>query len=150
MFRRASVHAAVLFILVACATTYPLVRLDQPQVPNADDSYFNIWRLAWVAHQLRIEPSTLFDANIFHPARKTLAYSDAMLALGVAGAPAIWFGVHPVVVHNLLMMASFVVAALGAFVLCRHLTKSTAAGIVGGLIFGFAPYRFAHIMHLEL
>jgi hypothetical protein len=150
MFRRAVLHAALLFALVACAATYPLVRLDHPQVPNADDSYFNVWRLAWVAHQLPIDPTRLFDANIFHPARNTLAYSDAMLGLGIAAAPAIWLGVHPVVVHNVLMIASFVAAALGAFVLCRHLTKSVAAGIVGGLIFGFAPYRFAHIMHLEL
>ena len=150
MSRRAIVYTALLFGVVACATTYPLVRLDHPQVPNADDSYFNTWRLAWVAHQLPRDPAAIFDANIFYPARLTLAYSDAMLALGIVAAPAIWLGVHPVIVHNLLMMASFAAAALGAFVLCFHLTKSTSAAIVGGLIFGFAPYRFAHIMHLEL
>ena len=139
MQRRAIVLATLLFIVLACATTYPIARFDHPQVPDADDSYFNVWRLSWVAYQLPRDPSAIFDANIFHPAKSTLAYSDAMLALGVAGAPLIWLGVHPVVVHNLLILASFVTAALGAFLLCRHLTGSTSAAIVGGLIFGFAP-----------
>ena len=150
MSRRAIVYAALFFTAVACAATYPLVRLDHPQVPNADDSMFNVWRLAWVAHQVTRDPAAIFDANIFYPARLTLAYSDAMLALGIVGAPAIWLGVPPVIVHNILMIGSFAGAALAAFVLCRQLTKSTSAALVGGLIFGFAPYRFAHIMHLEL
>jgi hypothetical protein len=150
MQRRAIVLATLLFIVLACAATYPIARFDHPQVPDADDSYFNVWRLSWVAYQLPRDPRAIFDANIFHPAKTTLAYSDAMLALGVAGAPFIWLGVHPVIVHNLLILASFVTAALGAFLLCRYLTGSTSAAIVGGLIFGFAPYRFAHIMHLEL
>jgi len=152
MLRR---HYAVLLVLVffavvSCALTYPLVRLDRPVLPNVDDSYFNVWRLSWVARQIGRDPLTLFDANIFVPERNTLAYSDAMLALGLVAAPAIHLGLNPVATHNLLMIAAFVAAAVSAFFLCRHLTGSTSAALVGGLIFGFAPYRFAHIAHLEL
>ena len=140
----------VLFAAVACAATYPLVRFDHPVLPNVDDAYFNVWRLAWVAHQVGQDPLSLFDANVFFPARHTLAYSDAMLALGLIATPAIRLGMHPVVVHNVLLLAAFATAAWCAFLLCRHLTGSTAASLVGGMICGFAPYRFAHIGHLEL
>ena len=139
-----------LFAAVACALTYPLVRFDRPVLPDVNDAYFNVWRLSWVAHQIGRAPLSLFDTNVFFPAQNTLAYSDAMLALGLLAAPAINLGLHPVIVHNVLLLAAFATAAWSAFLLSRHLTGSTAASLVGGLIFGFAPYRFAHIGHLEL
>src|SRR5262249_34542501 len=36
------------------------------------------------------------------------------------------------------------------FALARYLTESRAAAIVSGIVFAFAPYRFEHIMHMEL
>ncbi|MGH9175622.1 MAG: hypothetical protein ACRD1H_14750 [Vicinamibacterales bacterium] len=140
----------IFFTAVASALTFPLVRFDRPVLPDTDDAYFNVWRLSWVAHQIVRAPWLLFDTNIFYPLRNTLAYSDAMLALGLIATPAINLGLHPVIVHNILVLGSFVTAGFAAFLLCRHLTGSTAAALVGGLIFAFAPYRFAHIAHLEL
>ncbi len=151
MFRDRSLPLVLLFfVAVACVMTYPLARFDQPVLPDVNDSYFNVWRLAWVAHQIGRDPFALFDTNIFYPLRNTLAYSDAMLALGLIATPAINLGLHPVIVHNVLIVAAFVSAAFCAYLLCRHLTGSTSAALVGGLIFGFAPYRFGHIGHLEL
>ena len=76
-----------------------------------DDAFFNIWRLSWLAHQLVHQPTALFDANIFYPARHTFAYSDAMLLVGLAGAPFLWAGVPPAVVHNGLLIAAFATSA---------------------------------------
>ena len=36
------------------------------------------------------------------------------------------------------------------FALARYLTGSAGAGIVAGIIFAYAPYRFEHYMHMEL
>jgi hypothetical protein len=130
--------------------TFPLARLSVPVLPDSDDAYFSVWRLAWVAHQLPRDPLHLFDANIFAPATNTLAYSDAMLALGIMSWPAIASGMHPVVAHNLLVLAAFVTTGLAGFLLCRELSGSASAAFVGGVILAFAPYRFTHIGHLEL
>jgi hypothetical protein len=73
-----------------------------------------------------------------------------MLLLGAAGAPLIWLGVHPVIVHNLLLIASFATAGYAMARLLRHLGAEWSGQIVGALIFGFAPYRVAHLGHLEL
>src|SRR4029450_536857 len=73
-----------------------------------------------------------------------------VLAEGIAGAPLIWIGVPAVVVYNLLVLSGFVLSGLGAFLLVRELTGSSAAGIVGGMIYAFAPFRFDHLIHLEM
>ncbi|HUE84823.1 MAG TPA: hypothetical protein VMO26_01985 [Vicinamibacterales bacterium] len=136
--------------MLTFVSTWPLGDLRQSQLPDHDDALFSVWRLAWVAHQLTVDPSTLFDANIFWPEPNTLAYSDAMLLLGVAGAPLIWLGVHPVTVHNVLLLMGFLTAAVAAASLMRYFTPSRPAQLVAGTIFAFAPYRIAHAGHLEL
>ena len=43
-------------------------------------------------HQLPRDPLHLFDANIFHPERNTLAFSEHMLPQALMGAPLLWLG----------------------------------------------------------
>jgi hypothetical protein len=119
-------------------------------LPDSDDGYFSAWRLAWFAHQLPLDPGHLFDANIFHPATATLAFSDAMLLVAAFGSPFIWLGASPGLTHNLLLGAAFVTSMWFAYLLVRDLTRSSAAAWLAAIIFGLAPYRFAHISHLEL
>jgi hypothetical protein len=141
--------ATGIFALLTVVFTWPqAVRLLS--VPDSLDTTFSMWRIAWIAHQLVSDPRHLFDANIFYPLKHTLAYSDAVLAEGLAGAPLQWIGVPTVIVYNLLVLAGFVLSALGAFLLVRDLTGSSAAGIVGGMIYAFAPFRFDHLIHLEM
>lgn len=142
-------HATLIFLALTVALTWP-----QPahllSVPAHDDAYFSMWRLAWIAHQLPRDPIHLFDANTLYPARHTLAYSDAVLLQGIAAAPFIWLGAPVVLAYNLQILATFVVCGLGMFLLVRELTGVAAAGLIAGIIFAFAPYRFDHYVHLEL
>ena len=130
--------------------TWPLGRVTDVVIPASDDVHFSIWRLAWVAHQLPSDPQHLFDANIFHPAKGTLALSDAMLLVGALGLPFFRAGVNPALVHNYLMLAAIVSSMLCAFALARRVTGSDPAAWLAAVIFGLAPYRMAHIGHLEL
>ena len=130
--------------------TWPLGRVTDVVIPASDDAQFSIWRLAWVAHQLPVDPRHLFDANIFHPARGTLALSDAMLLVGAFGLPFFRAGVNPALVHNYLMLAAIVSSMLCAFALARRVSGSDPAAWLAAVIFGLAPYRMAHIGHLEL
>lgn len=137
--------------VLAVVMTWPLASPAGPiVVPDMDDAYFNIWRISWVAHQLVRHPAALFDANIFYPATHTLAYSDAMLLVGLAGAPFIWAGAPPAAVQNGLMVTAFVTSAWATYALARRLTADRGAALVAATIVGFAPYRFAHLAHLEL
>jgi hypothetical protein len=138
------------FCALTVAATWPLLDPRLNVVPDSDDAYFSAWRLAWFAHQLPLDPGHLFDANIFHPATATLAFSDAMLMVAAFGSPFIWLGVSPGLTHNLLLGAAFVTSMWFAYLLVRDLTRSSAAAWLAAIIFGLAPYRLAHISHLEL
>jgi hypothetical protein len=142
--------AIAFFTLVAIVNSFPLILHPGTSIGQHGDSYFSVWRLAWVAHQLRADPWHLFDGNIFHPQRDTLAYSDAMLLPAIVVAPFNWMGVSPLVVYNLTLFAAFVASAVTAFLLVRELTGSTPAALVGGTIFAFSAHRLDHFDHLEL
>ena len=134
---------------IAVALTWPLAG-PGAVVPDLDDAYFSMWRLAWIAHQLVQDPRALFDANIFYPATHTLAYSDAMLLVGLAGAPMLWAGVPAATAHNVLMVLAFATSAWAMYALAHELTGDRLAATLGGVLIMAAPYRFAHIGHLEL
>jgi hypothetical protein len=139
-----------LFALLTAAMTWPQGRYLSSRAPPHQDVYFNMWRLRWFAHALVTPSARIFDANIFYPERQTLAYSDAMPVEGVIAAPLLWAGMKPVLVHNLLLLGAIAASGAAMFALARYLTGSRGAGILAGIVFAFAPYRFEHLMHMEL
>jgi hypothetical protein len=114
------------------------------------DVYFNMWRLEWFAHALATHPYHLLDGNIFYPETRTLTLSDAMIVEGAAAAPFIWMRIEPVLVHNLIMFGGMVLSGAAMFALVHYLTGSRGAGLLAAIVFAFAPYRFEHIMHMEM
>ena len=140
------------FLLFSIATALVLWQqlLAFTSVPDRGDPLFSMWRIAWVAHQLPVDPRHLFDANIFHPAARTLAYSDAMLLPALIGAPALWLGVPIAVVYTCLLLFSYVAAALAMFVLVHGVTRHGGAASIAGLLFAFDTFRLLHYSHLEL
>ena len=138
------------FAAATVVLTFPQAVALTTHVGPHYDSLFSIWRLAWIAHQLPSEPSGLFNANIFYPEPLTLAYSDAILFQGLIAAPFLWIGINPVLIHNVMVLATFVASGAAMFWLVRNFTSSASAGFVAGMIFAFQPYRFGHYSQLEL
>lgn len=147
---RRGAGVTLLFTGLGVYFTWPLLPQLTTHLPAHVDPPFSAWRVAWVARQIVHDPAHLFDANIFAPEPNTLAYSDAMLLQGILGLPLLAIGVSPIALTNLFGLAGFVSSACAAYVLARRLTGHTGAGIVAGIIFAFAPYRMAHLPHLEL
>ena len=139
-----------MFVGLTAAITWPNATVLASRTVEHFDVFFNVWRLAWVHHALSTSPATLFDANQFHPERRVLAYSDAMLVEGLVAAPMFAAGLKPILIHNLLLYGAIAASGIGMYGLARHLWRNDAAAIVAGLVFAFAPYRFDHLMHLEL
>lgn len=135
---------------LAALVTWPQVLYMGTRVGAHDDPLFSIWRLAWVAHALATDPARLLDANIFHPARHTLTFSDAMMLEGALAAPMFWIGASPIFIYNVLLLGGIAASGLAMFVLARHLLKATGPALVSAAIFTTAPYRIEHFMHLEL
>ena len=136
-----------LFGALTVIMTWPQVLSLSSHAPQHQDVYFNMWRLRWFAHAVT-SPSTLFDTNIFFPEPGTLALSDAMLVEGALALPFGWL--PPVLLHNLFILGAIAGSGAAVFALVRYLTGSRGAGVIAGIVFAFAPYRFEHLMHMEL
>lgn len=147
---RELIRVLLLFAILTVVMTWPQAAKVGTQVGAHFDSYFSMWRLSWIAHQLATDPTDLFSANIFYPQRYTLALSDPILLEGFTAAPLLWLGASPVLAYNLLVLASFVLSGTTAWLLARRVTGSAAASVIAGVIFAFAPYRFEHYVHLEI
>src|SRR4029453_16202616 len=110
---RARGGRAVVLCVVALAAsvvmTWPLAAgIDRlGRTANSGDARVSVWNVAWVAHALLTDPADLFDANIFHPHRNTLAYSEANLAAGLIGLPAWWLTRNPETTHNVVVLFTF-------------------------------------------
>ena len=89
--RTAWAGAASLCVLLAVLHTWPLATAPGTLSRNDNnDAQLNEWIMAWVAHQLPRAPTHLFDANIFFPARHTLAFSEPLIVPALLGAPVAW------------------------------------------------------------
>lgn len=151
-------HAVVLYAAVAIVATWPVARgLDRNVAGDLGDPVLTMWVLGWNSDQLLAilrgdfgRLATYFDANIFHPAPLTLAYSELFIPQAVQALPLFALTGNPILCYNLLFLSTFVLSGLGGFLLVRELTGDARAGFVGGLLFAFAPYRFPQTPHLQV
>jgi hypothetical protein len=155
--RRAS-HALAAYSIIAVALTWPLARgLTRNVAWDLGDSILNMWILAWDGEQFRAILSgqldhirTFFDANIFHPAALTLAYSEHLFPQAVTIFPVYLVTRNPILCYNLLFLSTFILSGLGMYLLVRELTGNATAGFIAGLLFAFAPYRIPQSSHLQV
>ena len=101
-------------------------------------------------HALLHQPLRLFDANIFHPEPRTLAYSEHLVGSAVLGAPFMLATDNPVLALNVVVLLSCVLSGAGTFLLARQLGIPTAGAFAAGVIFAFAPLRFTRLAQLHL
>src|SRR5437879_11202516 len=103
MTRHSLLSVPALLVALTVLLTWPQALHLGSKAAAHEDPLFSMWRLAWVAHTLPGDPQHVFDANIFHPHTRTLAYSDAMLFQALVAAPWLWAHVNAVLVYNLLL-----------------------------------------------
>jgi Protein of unknown function (DUF3108) len=148
----------LVYLVAAIVTTWPLVLhpeglLAAPVGPG--DPYLNLWILGWGMQAVLGDPASIvngrvFDANIFHPATGTLAYSDHLLLQSIVLAPLYAATGNVVLCYNVLLIASLIASALAMHLFVRSVVGTTGGAYLAGLAWGFGSYRFAHLLHLQL
>ncbi len=142
---------AGLYAASTLLATWPQVLHLGDGVRDLGDPLFNSWVLAWNAHKLqRGELANYFDTNIFHPHRRTLAYSEHLFPQALLAAPVIWASGNPILAHNVILLLSIFTSALAMFALARHLTGATLPALLAGMIFAFCPFMFEHLSHVQV
>jgi hypothetical protein len=140
-------------LLLALLMTWPLATdlAHQGRTLATDaDGQFSIWNVAWVARAIVADPGDLFDANIFFPHRRTLAYSEANVLEGLIGTLPWWLSRNPWLTLNLVLLAGFASAYLAAYLLLRYVCGDRGAAAAAAILYAFCPYVMSHLSHIQL
>jgi hypothetical protein len=142
--------AAALHAVLATAFTWPLVRHLGDRVPvDGYDPLLNACLLWWNAHQVPFTTGW-WNAPFFFPLSGALALSETLLGLSPLTTPLQYLGASPLVAYNVAYLLSFPLCGLAMHLLVFELSERRDLALVAGLAFAFAPYRAAHLAHLQL
>ncbi len=150
--RPAAAHVLIfaLYVVFAIALTYPLAFRIATVVPNdLGDPLLNTWILWWNATHVPLT-SAWWNAPAFFPAENALTFSEHLAGLSPLSSPIYWLTGRAQVSYNVIFLLSFPLCAFSNYLLCLHLTGRRDAAFLGGLAFGFAPYRIAQFPHLQV
>jgi hypothetical protein len=151
--------AAALYIALTMAVSWPLpMRLDRSVAGDFGDPLLVMWIMARVSDGLTrtfagspAAFAAMWDANIFYPVPKTLAYSEHFAGQALLTLPAWWATANPILIYNLATLASFVLTALATFWLTRALAGGFAAPFAAGVFAAFNAYRLElELSHLHV
>lgn len=148
--RRTTGRVLAIYLAAAAIVTYPLVTSMFEAVPHdLGDPLVYVWLIWWNARQVPFSASW-WDGPQFFPATGSLAFSGHLVGVSLLTSPLVWMGLSPAFAYNVAFLLSFTLSAWTGYLLCRELTDDRPAAFVGGLAFGFAPYRLAHLAHLDV
>ncbi len=136
----------LLFLLLTVGMTLPVAfHLRDSAFISWDDTAYCIWARGWNFHKLEADPAGLFDANIFYPYRNTLAFSENLIGPALVAWPLYLLTGETILCHQFLLLLSFFLSAVGAYLLGFHLTGDRRAAFLSGTAFAFCQYRFGNL-----
>ncbi len=121
------------------AVTWPLPRCLGSCLGAPPDTLLSVYFLAWVAHGLVTPGVRLLDASMFAPYPGTLPLGEYMPGYATLAIPAIALTGNPLVPHNLLLLLSYTLAALGVAALTARLTGALGPALLAGVAFAYSP-----------
>ena len=116
---------------------------------GADQGFFSWSLVRWVETLIGNQAPFLTD-RIDAPQGFNLAWATTIPGPAILLAP-LTAVAGPLASYNLLAIAAPALAAWTAYLLCRHITRSALAAIVGGWAFGFSSYMLGQTLnHVNL
>jgi hypothetical protein len=142
--------ALALFAVLAVAHTWPLASAPGRYSRNDNmDTQLNEWTMAWVAHQVVRDPVHLFNANIFYPEKRTLAFSEHLFVQGVMAMPLYWIGVSPVAAFNIILILGLALTGWATAIVMHRWTGNWLAAIVSGCLIAFNASTLSRLVHIQ-
>ena len=129
-----------------------------PHAPNGEKrdvllANDQLWVVGFVGRNARTllnAPLDYYEAEHCFPATRTLAYSDPMAVLSLAGLPAYALTQSPAATYNFGVLALLLMSAMAMYWIVRDWTGIPAAGIVAGLLYGFEQNRITDLIHVYI
>jgi len=146
------VMPAMVYVTTFCALTYPLITsFSTLFFTNSGDGLQNVWNLWWVNRALIVLHVSPWSTTYLHyPNGVSLVGHTLNPFNGLLSVPLLRL-MTLVEAHNAIVVFSFVMAGIAAFWLSYAFGASYWPSILGGCVFTFSQYHFAHTEgHLQL
>lgn len=148
---RFGVVPALYYLVFFILLTWPLVTNFSSKIfADSGDGFQNLWNFWWFGKALSHGQWPYFTTEIHSP------YGTSLLGHTLSPLNCLLFNIFHLVVSriqafNLVVMFSFVSTGLTTFWLCYKVSRNYLAGLIGGFIFTFSSYHFAHAYgHINL
>lgn len=131
--------------------SYPWVtKIGSSIFGSGSDPLQNIWNLWWFKYAL-LHGINPYATTMLHAPEGTSLLGHTLSPLnGLLGLP-LQLIMGPTTSYNVLVAGAFISTGVTALWLCYYITRSYWASLIGGFIFTFSSYHFAHgFGHLNL
>lgn len=138
--RTRTVISFAVFTGITAAVYYPVISNIKTAVNGSlDDAYAILWYIWWFKHSiidLHISPS--FSALVESPYGVAITHSTILNHLIALPFTSLW---GPVASYNIMILLSFVLSAVGMYLLVYEITRSAVPSAFSALAFAFSPYH---------
>jgi hypothetical protein len=139
--------AALFYTLCVALFFYPcLSRITTSIIGPAADNMQHYWGLWWANKAFTNGLDLAHSTYIYHP-QGTSLYFQPFSFYNLAVSFFLTKFLCLTTVYNILILHTFILGGIGAFLLSRHLTGHFYASLIAGFIFAFNPSHFVHSLH---
>ncbi|MCJ7583062.1 MAG: hypothetical protein MUP98_21300 [Candidatus Aminicenantes bacterium] len=143
---------AFVYLLLFILLTFPLIlNFSSHFFTDTGDGFTNIWNIWWINEAVTELHQSPWSTTFLHFPQGTSLLGHTLNPFnGYVG-----IGLQKVFsltqTHNIMILFSFVIGGLTAFLLTFHLTRFYLGSLVAGFIFTFSNYHFSHAEgHMQL
>lgn len=144
-----NIKALLIFISLTVIVTWPLVLNLDTKIIDQVDGLLITWIMNWDIHALT-SGVNIFNANIFYPYTKTLAFSDYHLLGAVIALPFVKIFGEPLLAFNINFLLGFILSGFSIYLLVKYITKDYLAALFCGILFTFSPIHLNYLAHLQI
>ena len=142
---------AAVYALLLIAFTLPVsVDPGARSFAQGPDTRLYLWTLGWDLHALKTNPLGIFDANIFLPETRTLAYSEHLIGAALLALPLSFLTSNLDLTLNFVLLLATFLTALGCDRLARECGASTRGALLAGIVGAFAGPKLSRLSQAHL
>lgn len=134
-----------MFVLASVVVTWPLPAHLNSLIIDKEDGLLLTWILNW-----SIDHPLSYDANIFYPNTKTLAYSETMLPLALIAGPIVKLFNEPLLAYNLSFLLGFILSGFVFYLLLQHISHDGLRAFLLAVMFNFSALRLTYIDKVQI
>ncbi len=140
--RRKTVIPFAVFAGITAAVYYPVISNIKTAVNGSlDDAYAILWYIWWFKHSIvDLHTSPSFSPLVESPYGVAITHSTVLNHLIALPFTSLW---GPVASYNIMILLSFVLSAVGMYLLVHEITGSAAPSAFSALAYAFSPYHTA-------